>query len=328
MGVVKEPAAAHVRPYDFRRPYQLNKLQLEAIGVVSEGFCRAAANLLTAYLHAVPSDVVFSGLTQIPYEEFLETTPVPSVLNVFSHPPEPGTALLRFDVDLALMVVDRALGGPGLSTGAGRSLTEIEQAVFGRFVLRLLGLYAQSWSSAHAFSIRLEGTEFNPVFAQIVGQGDLVAVSHFEMSLDEQSRGGFQLIWPYATIRPWAQALAAHGWAREDEGSPKTPSSAMHRQVEDTPVGVSAVLGRARLSLADFSQVRTGHVIILDRRHDDPLDIEVGGVAKFQGLAGQHRGQRAVRIVGRQPGGSDYAEREEPSGPERGVVDQAGEQSS
>jgi len=328
VGVVKDAAVAQVRPYDFRRPYQLNKLQLEAIGVVSEGFCRAAANLLTSYLHAVPSDVVFTGLTQIPYEEFLETTPIPSVLNVFSHPPEPGTALMRFDVDLALMVVDRALGGPGVSNGPGRPLTEIEQAVFGRFALRLLGLYAQSWSAAHAFSIRLEGTEFNPVFAQIVGQGDLVAVSHFEMSLDEGSRGGFQLVWPYATIRPLAQALASHGWAREDEVSPKTPSSAMHRQVEETPMEVSAILGRARLSLAEFSQVSAGHVIVLDRRHDDPLDIEVGGVAKFQGLAGQHRGQRAVRIVGRRPGGSNYLDREPPAEPEPKAAGPADAQSS
>ncbi len=299
MPVVKGPTAA-LRPYDFRRPYQLNKLQVEAIGLVSDGFCRAVSNLLTAYLHSAQAEVSFRGLDQVPYEEFLEATPVPSVLNVFSHPPESGTALMRFDVDMALVVVDKALGGPGLAQEASRPLTEIEQAVFGRFAQRLLALYAQSWASARAFSIRLEGTEFNPVFAQIVGQGDLVVVSRFEMALEEGVTGIFELVWPYATIRPLAQAVATHGWNREDEEKPSQPSSAMHAQVVETPVLLRVLLGRAQLSLEEFSQIAVGHVIVLDRRHDDALDVELGGLVKFQAVAGQWRGQRAVRMLGRQ----------------------------
>ncbi len=310
MPVIKGSSHA-LRPYDFRRPYQLNKLQVEAIGLVSDGFCRAVSNLLTAYLHSVQAEVAFLGLEQVPYEEFLETTPVPSVLNVFSHPPESGTALMRFDADLALVVVDKALGGPGLAQGASRPLTEIEQAVFGRFAQRLLGLYAQSWASARAFSIRLEGTEFNPVFTQIVGQGDLVVVSRFEMALEEGQRGTFQLIWPYATIRPLAQAVATHGWNREDEDKPSQPSSAMHEQVAETPVALRVVLGHARLSLEEFSQIGVGHVIVLDRRHDDPLDVELGGLVKFQAVAGQRRGQRAVRVLGRQGSTAGAARRGE-----------------
>lgn len=322
---------ATLRPYDFRRPYQLNKLQVEAIGLVSDGFCRAVSNLLTAYLHSVQAEVSFLGLEQVPYEEFLEATPVPSVLNVFSHPPESGTALMRFDVDLALVVVDKALGGPGLAQGASRPLTEIEQAVFGRFAQRILALYAQSWASARAFSIRLEGTEFNPVFTQIVGQGDLVVVSRFEMALEEGVRGVFQLVWPYATIRPLAQAVATHGWNREDEEKPSQPSSAMHDQVVDTPVPLRVLLGRARLSLEEFSQIAVGHVIVLDRRHDDPLDVELGGLVKFQAVAGQWRGQRAVRMLGRvgAPGGSEAgAERHgsERAQEKEGGHEQAGEQ--
>lgn len=295
MAVSRETTAW--RPYDFRRPYQLSKMQVEALTMVSESFGRAASNFITGYLRAL-AQMSFEGIDQVPYEEYAASVPSPSVLNVFTHPPDPGTALAQFDIQLALVAIDRALGGPGIAYAERRELTEIERAVFQRFSQRLLDLYAQAWSAVVRFDIKIESTEFNPAFTQIVGQGDLVVVSRFHLQLDE-TEGTFTLVWPYSAIRPYANSVASHAWAREGEMVKPERSNAMERQVQLTPVNITAVLGEARLSLKEFSQIRPGHVVVLHNRHDDPITIQLDGVDKFVGVPGKHRGNRAIRVLGR-----------------------------
>lgn len=286
-----------VRSYDFRRPYQLSKLQVEAMTMVSEGFARAVSNFTSGYLRAL-AGVHFLGIEQVSYEEYAAGVPTPSVLHVFSHPPDAGNALAQFGSELAFVVIDRALGGPGIKLDQQRELTEIERAVFNRYAQKVLDLYAQAWNSVAQFGCKIEATEFNPAFTQIVGQGDLVVVTRFAITLDEVE-DRFSLIWPYSAIRPYANALATHAWNREGESGPEVRSEAMAQQVQATQVEVQAVLGRARITLREFSQIEPGHVIVLDRRHDDALELNVDGMPKFAVVPGKSRGQLAVRVVGR-----------------------------
>ncbi|MGC8489637.1 MAG: flagellar motor switch protein FliM, partial [Clostridia bacterium] len=257
MAVTRETTAW--RPYDFRRPYQLSKLQVEALTMVSESFSRAASDFITGYLRA-SAQMVFSGIEQVPYDEYAASVPSPSVLHVFTHPPDPGTALAQFDIQLALVAIDRALGGPGIAYAERRELTEIERAVFQRLSQRMLDLYAQAWSAVVQFGIKIESTEFNPAFTQIVGQEDLVVVSRFHLRLEE-TEGGFTVVWPYSAIRLYANSVAPHSWAWKGEVLQPQRSEAMERQVQFTPVHLTAVLGEAHLSLKEFSQIRAGHVV-------------------------------------------------------------------
>jgi flagellar motor switch protein FliM len=285
------------RPYDFRRPYQLSKLQVEALNMVSESYSRAVSNFMTGYLRTAAS-LSLQAVEQVPYEDYAASVPSPSVLHVFSHPPDPGTALAQFDIDVAMVVLDRALGGPGVHYHVRRELTEIERAVFMRFSQRLLDLYAQAWSAVVSFRIKVEATEFNPAFTQIVGQGDLVVVVRFLLQVDD-TEGQFALVWPYSAIRPYANALASHAWAREGDVVQTRRSDVIERQLYQTPVALTALLGSARLTLKEFSQIQPGHVVVLNRRHDDPIEVEVDGVDKFLAVPGRHRGNVAVRLLGR-----------------------------
>nr|WP_284053364.1 flagellar motor switch protein FliN [Stakelama marina] len=57
------------------------------------------------------------------------------------------------------------------------------------------------------------------------------------------------------------------------EEAPAAPAGL--EAVYDVPVKVQAVLGRARMSVAELMQMRPGHVVELDRKVGEPVDIFV-----------------------------------------------------
>ena len=171
MGLVRD--RAEVRSYDFQRPHQLSRLQLDAITLITESYIRVASNFLSSYLRT-PVQIQHLATDQMPYERYADNVKTPTVLTVYTLNPYPGSALVECDPVLALSIIDRALGGPGLGKYPGRELTEIEQTIFRRVMDRLLELMRQSWGSMANFEPRVESVEYSPAFAQIAGESDLV----------------------------------------------------------------------------------------------------------------------------------------------------------
>lgn len=58
-------------------------------------------------------------------------------------------------------------------------------------------------------------------------------------------------------------------------GEPNTVGSEGLEAVHDVPVKVQAILGRARMPVGELLHLREGHVVELDRRVGEPVDIFV-----------------------------------------------------
>lgn len=101
---------------------------------------------------------------------------------------------------------------------------------------------------------------------------------------------------PDGTPTGTEMVTADGGTHEQDEGAtesvsfddlPDPPGDARHNRraddvrpgsldaVLDVPVRVQAVLGRARMPLADLVSMRPGHVVELDRRVGEPIDLLV-----------------------------------------------------
>ncbi|MBX5467175.1 MAG: FliM/FliN family flagellar motor switch protein [Firmicutes bacterium] len=304
MGLVSR--RAEIRPYDFQRPYQLSRPQLDSIALLRESYTRLASNFLSTFLR-VPVQMRLGSLDQMGYEDWLDGIDGPTVLTVYrDHAPalNGGTAIVQCDPILALAMIDRALGGPGSQAIAARELTEIETAVFRRIVARLLDLHAQSWGSLIQLQPTVEGIEFNPAFAPIAGEGDLVVVEVHEVAMEGQNRI-MRWIWPYAMVQPLVQAAARRGVGRDEEAAPvvKKPE-AVREHLEASRLPVRVLLGRARLSLREFGMLKEEDVLVLENRYDRPLPLTIAGQEKFLVVAGRRGRHLAVRVVGHSEGGS------------------------
>jgi flagellar motor switch protein FliN len=86
--------------------------------------------------------------------------------------------------------------------------------------------------------------------------------------------------------------------ASADAGAPPTALE----PVLDVPVSVSAVLGRARLSVARLLALDAGSVLELDRKVGEAIDIYVGGRLVARGeivVVDERLGVTMTEIVGR-----------------------------
>ena len=98
-------------------------------------------------------------------------------------------------------------------------------------------------------------------------------------------------------IEPFAEKLSARLWftatapkmTKEDE-------EMLRKNVEETVMEVSAVLGETESNLAEILMLNVGDVIRLNTHHDDPIIVRVNGKDKFKAFPGVYRGKYAVKI--------------------------------
>lgn len=296
MGLVREHEA--VRPYDFQRPHQLSRAQLDAVNGMVATFWRSGANFLSAYLRT-PVQLQQLTVNQIPYEELVQSIRMPAVLGVFQADPLPGTALLECTPSIAVAMIDRALGGQGVGVTAARRLSEIEQTIMRRVFERLLGLYADLWEPMVGFQPKLVTMEHNPAFAQIAGEGDLVLVARQQITIDA-NRGQLMMVWPYVNVAPLAEAAVRAQLVRDGSlANVDVKREEMQRHVESVAIHGSVLLGKTELSLGEFDQLKVGDAIVLKNRYDQPMTMRMSNRDKFLVLPGRSRGRLAVRVISR-----------------------------
>ncbi|PSR23368.1 MAG: flagellar motor switch protein FliM [Sulfobacillus acidophilus] len=296
MGLVRDHQT--IRPYDFQRPHQLSRGQLDAVTSITATFWRSAANFLSTYLRT-PVQLQQLTVQQIPYEEMIAQIRVPAVLGLFQSDPLPGSALIECTPGIAVAMIDRALGGQGAGVEAARRLSEIEQTIVRRIFDRVLVIYGEIWKSLLELQPKLVTMEHNPAFAQIAGEGDLVLISKQQVTIDA-NRGQFMLVWPYMNIAPLAEAAVRAQLIRDGSlANVELKREDMQRHVESVSIQASVLLGKTELTLGEFDQLKVGDAIILKNRYDQPLTMRLSTQDKFLVLPGRVRGQLAVRVISR-----------------------------
>lgn len=69
--------------------------------------------------------------------------------------------------------------------------------------------------------------------------------------------------------------LVAAAYGTDGEGPPSAKTAADLEHVFDVPVQVSAVLGRTKMGVGDLLRITPGHILELDRRVGEAIDIFV-----------------------------------------------------
>jgi len=69
--------------------------------------------------------------------------------------------------------------------------------------------------------------------------------------------------------------LVASAYGSDDDKAPGSKTAADLEHVFDVPVQVSAVLGRTRMGVGELLQIAPGHILELDRRVGEAIDIFV-----------------------------------------------------
>lgn len=287
----------HLTAYDFRRPERVSKEQLKGLQSLFEAFAREVSILFPPYLRTVVR-VDLTSIDQLTYDEFILSVARPTSLNVVDMSPLEGTAVLEMSPSMVFPIVDRVLGGRGMTLSEPRELTEIENRIIGRITMMILDSLRRSWDQLIEFELQVIQQESDPLIVQIVAGSEMVILVGYEVHIGD-TVGTMNFCIPLLVLNPILDQISqqAHFARRMSEETAAEARAAIQRRLSRALFPVEAVLGSAELTIQDLANLRVGDVIQLDSSPYEELTVAIGGVERFKARPGKRREYSAVQLT-------------------------------
>jgi flagellar motor switch protein FliM len=302
--IKKEEETKKVKVYDFKRALRFSKDQIRSLTRIHENFARLLTTIFSAQLRTYVQISVASA-DQIPYEEFIRSIPKMTILNVFEVPPLEGRILMEINPNIAYAMMDRVMGGRGISVNKVDTLTEIEKKIMSGLFERAFENYQEAWANIAEIEPFLSEFEVNPQFLQMVSPNETVVVISMNTTIGEAS-GMINLCIPHVVLEPIIPKLSVHYWMQKNNKE-KEPieTELMERKLKNTRIPLVAQLGSSEITIKDFLSLDSGDIIPLSQRIDDPIHINIEGNTKFLGQPGIVNKKLAIQILEILKGGDD-----------------------
>lgn len=298
----KEQSEKKIRVYDFKRALRFSKDQIRSLTRIHENFARLLTTFFSAQLRTYVQISVASA-DQIPYEEFISSIPKMTILNVFEVPPLEGRILMEINPNIAYAMLDRMLGGKGLSVNKIDNLTEIETKIMSGIFERAIENLREAWLTLYEIDPILRDFEVNPQFLQMVSPNETVVVISLNSIIGETS-GMINICIPHVVLEPIIPKLSVHYWMQADKKEKEPKQMAIiEKSIQTADIPITAELGTSDITIQEFLMLDEGDVIELNQQIDQPLILKIGGVPKFSGQAGKANKKLAIQILDTMKGG-------------------------
>ncbi|MBU5267790.1 flagellar motor switch protein FliM [Virgibacillus proomii] len=303
----KEEKEKKVRVYDFKRALRFSKDQIRSISRIHENYARLLTTFFSAKLRTYVN-ITVASVDQIPYEEFIRSVPKMTILNTYSVQPLEGRIVMEINPNIAYAMLDRTLGGKGVSFNKVENLTEIETILMSQLFEKANVKLQEAWSSIVDIDPILEDFEVNPQFLQMVAPNETVVVVSLNTAIGEAS-GMINICIPHIVLEPIISKLSVHYWMetagkeRDEEAYQK-----LSKNVQTAEVEVRAILGEATITIDEFLKLSKEDVIGLDKEIDSPLTFVVNNEPKFLVQPGTYKNKLSVQILEDVKGGNEDGE--------------------
>lgn len=300
----KEEIEKKVKVYDFKRALRFSKDQIRSLTRIHENFARLVTTFFSAQLRTY-IQISVASTDQIPYEEFIRSIPKMTILNVYEVPPLDGRIIMEVNPNIAYAMMDRVLGGKGVSVNKVENLTEIETRIMSNLFEKAFENLQEAWSTIVDIEPILTDFEVNPQFLQLVSPNDTVIVISLNTQIGETS-GMINICIPHVVLEPIIPKLSAHYWmqATQKERIPEEMKM-LEQRINNADLTIASELGKTTITIEDFLLLDIGDVIDLNKSIDAPLTIKVGEVPKYLGQPGKVGKNLAIQILDILKGGNE-----------------------
>lgn len=303
----KEEVEKKVKVYDFKRALRFSKDQIRSLTRIHENFARLVTTFFSAQLRTYVQ-ISVASTDQIPYEEFIRSIPKMTILNVYEVPPLDGRIIMEVNPNIAYTMLDRVLGGRGVSVNKVENLTEIETRIMSNLFEKAFENLQEAWSTIVDIEPIMTDFEVNPQFLQLVSPNDTVVVISLNTHIGETS-GMINICIPHVVLEPIIPKLSAHYWMQTSQKERKPEEIDMlEKRINDADLSIASELGETAITIQDFLLLDVGDVIELNKSIDSPLTIKIGEVPKFVGQPGKVGKKLAIQILDILKGGDEDGE--------------------
>jgi len=267
--------------------------QFSALEQVYDKFATLLNTALSNTLQrAIEIEFVSSELVK--YEECISAFSSPSSFVIFTIEPLIGSALLAMEPGLVFSLIDCMFGGKGRPIGKIRDFTLIEQRMIRKISAEILANLETAWQIVQPTKIALKKIETKPEYVHLVSLNDLMVVIIFSIKGKEFS-GNFHFCMSYLMLEPIKEKLSSKYLREKDIAN--TWNKQIRRLLRDTPVTLTAELGRTNQSIRKLLSLQVNDVLQLDTGPEDLITLAIDNVPKYRGYPGVIKGNRAVEIV-------------------------------
>ncbi|UOD33929.1 flagellar motor switch protein FliM [Deferribacteraceae bacterium V6Fe1] len=289
-----------VSVYDFRRPDRVSKEQLRSIRNLHDKFARNFSSVFSNYLRTI-TDINLVSVDQMTYGEFLMSLPDPTSFNVISMIPLEGNAVLEINPSIVFPIVDKLLGGPGQPLYKIREMTSLEQNIIQSVIALILNELEDIWKQIIPnIKFKREISENSPQVVQIVAQNEVVVLVVFEVKFGEVT-GMINLCLPAITLEPILGKINSQDWligAKKMKGGQH--ESKIIELLQEIKIPVYAELGKTTLLVQEILDLATDDVVVLDRKSNQDIKINVNNLESFlgePGIVGVKKGIKIKKII-------------------------------
>ena len=224
--------------------------------------------------------------------------PSPMTICVLQMNPLPGQTLLGIGYEVTSSVIDRMLGGPGLSENKSRELTDIEQSLIRQIVNRSTVALEEAWRSMMEVTLDVVGMEESYALIQVATPGEIVALITFELTIGNRDAGLMSLCVPYPVVEQVIERLSAQRIFHGHKG--EAPAGHLEKVLDRlnyAKLPVQVHLGGTAIPVSELLHLGVGDVVQLDRQVNQDLLMSVNHSPKFYCRPGTLQNNLAVYVV-------------------------------
>jgi flagellar motor switch protein FliM len=283
--------------YDFRLPNRISKNQLRTLRNIHENFAESFSSFLVSKLQTIVN-INVTSIDQIYYSEYVLSVSNPGCLYTFEIANTDIKGILELNIDLALSLVDRMLGGNGSGSKQVKIVTPIEQKVLFPIIERIMQDMTKGWQVIDNFDFQIERFESDIDFAQITSQNESVLLISLEILIGEQS---FLMNICFATYafdmilsKLSSQKMST---IRPTKYNGATAYEVMKNHIKKTSLPVSVEFGTSKITMDELMKLGKGDIIKLDQKLTDEHLVKIGNKPMYLGQIGVVNKKKAIKIT-------------------------------
>ena len=284
-----------VSGYDFKHPFLISREQLRFISAMHEGLARKFTDYLSEKSNSSIS-VSIGSSDQIQFWEFIKSLKTPATIFHGTIKLPEAKIMVDFDTKLALVLVDKILGGTGEVDEEKTKLTDIEKNILTKVANQFSSELSKAWLPLREVNSELSNFESDPESVRIAQQLDPVVTVNIKVKMDDED-SKITLCYPYNWIQNILASPAAKNKVISTEKSSSDDEKAtMSENLQLVKVPMKAKLGTAKLSFKNIIELEEGDLVILNNKTHEEIDIEMIDKLLYTASIGVSNGKYACKI--------------------------------
>lgn len=280
--------------YDFLRPNRIPASELRAIRLLHENFARSLASSLSAYLRSFVT-VNLVSFEQIPFQEFVEGLPSPTIVAGLSLHPFDGSGVLELGPATFFPILEMLLGGDGEDPQLlTREITDIEQRLVEMLLRVIVNDLRGAWKTVAAIDFAVQCIEKEPQFLQLLASSEAVIAIGMEIRAGNTT-GPLNIAIPSLAIKMMHEKFDQHWMTRRSDPT-GDEQQRMFGLLEPAELEVQITLDGSTIRMQDLIDAKEGDLLVLDLPAERPMSCLLNGREQFQGHMAQS-GAKCVFVV-------------------------------